>query len=133
PGCRGGCRAARAFGARRVARAHGRKGSGDIGCKRMKITGVETFLMAAGPPGGAAGAGEGAAGTVATATGLPFGTMRHWLFVEVHTDAGVTGVGEGSGWPLVVEAAVRDLAHVLIGEDPAHIERLWLKLRAAMA
>lgn len=99
----------------------------------MKITGIETFLMRAGPPQGAGGKTEGASGTVATATGLPFGTTRHWLFIEIQTDAGVTGVGEGSGWPLVVEAAIRDLAPVLIGEDPAHIERLWLKLRAAMA
>lgn len=98
----------------------------------MKITGVETFLLRVGPPQGAGGTTEGASGTVATATGLPFGTMRHWLFLEIHTDAGITGVGEGSGWPLVVEAAVRDLAPMLIGEDPAHIERLWLKLRAAM-
>lgn len=98
----------------------------------MKITGVETFLLRAGPPQGVAGQTEGASATVATATGLPFGATRHWLFLEIHTDAGIVGVGEGSGWPLVVEAAVRDLAPVLIGEDPTHIERLWLKMRAAM-
>lgn len=99
----------------------------------MRITGIETYLVKAGPPQGPGGAAEGATATVATATGLPFGTTRHWLFVEVHTDAGLVGVGEGSGWPLVVEAAVRDVAPLLIGEDPADIERLWLKLRIAMA
>ncbi len=98
----------------------------------MKITGIETFLMAAGPPQGSGGKTEGGSGTMATATGLPFGTTRHWLFIEIHTDAGIAGVGEGSGWPLVVEAAVRDLTPNLIGEDPTHIERLWLKLRGAM-
>ncbi len=97
----------------------------------MRITGVETFLMSAGAPVSATGGAENSAATVATATGLPFGTTRHWLFIEVHTDEGVTGVGEGSGWPLVVEAAVRDLAPIIIGEDPIDIERLWLKLRLA--
>lgn len=98
----------------------------------MKITGVETFLMRAGAPVDASGTVEGGAGSVATATGLPFGTTRHWLFVEVHTDQGISGVGEGSGWPLVVEAAVRDLTPILVGEDPTDIERLWLKLRNAI-
>jgi galactonate dehydratase len=99
----------------------------------MRITGVETFLMSAGAPVSATGGAENSSATVATATGLPFGTTRHWLFVEVHTDQGITGVGEGSGWPLVVEAAVRDLAPLIVGEDPTDIERLWLKLRLAMA
>lgn len=98
----------------------------------MRITGVETFLARAGAPVDASGTVEGGSGSVTTATGLPFGTTRHWLFVEVHTDQGISGVGEGSGWPLVVEAAVKDLAPSLIGEDPTDIERLWLKLRNAM-
>ena len=97
----------------------------------MKVTGVETYLMSVGAPMSATGSTEGANSSNATATGLPFGTTRHWLFVEVHTDEGITGVGEGSGWPLVVEAAVRDLAPLILGEDPFEIERLWLKLRLA--
>ncbi len=87
----------------------------------MRITGIETFLMSAGAPVSATGGAENSAGTVATATGLPFGTTRHWLFIEVHTDQGITGVGEGSGWPLVVEAAVRDLAPMIVGEDPPYV------------
>lgn len=98
----------------------------------MKITGIETFAIQVGPPQGRGGTAEGSAGTMATATGLPFGTTRHWLFIELHTDAGLVGVGEGSGWPLVVERAIHDIAPVIVGEDPAHIERLWLKMRAAM-
>jgi galactonate dehydratase len=99
----------------------------------MKITRIQTFLMHAGAPLSATGTKEGAAASVATATGLPLGDTRHWLFVKVHTDAGIVGLGEGSGWPLVVEAAVRDLAPTLIGENAADIERLWQKMFLAMA
>jgi len=98
----------------------------------MKIVGIETSLVRAGAPLGAGGSAEDRSATVATATGLPFGNTRHWLFLEIHTDAGIVGVGEASGWPLVVETAIRDLAPLLIGEDPTHIERLWLKLRTAL-
>jgi galactonate dehydratase len=55
-------------------------------------------------------------------------TGRGWIFVKVLTDEGIHGVGEGGGWPRVVATAVEDLAPVLIGEDPFHIEKLWHKL-----
>ena len=55
-------------------------------------------------------------------------TGRGWIFVQVLTDEGIHGVGEGGGWPRVVAAAVEDLTPVLIGEDPFHIEKLWHKL-----
>ena len=87
----------------------------------MRIERIETLLMQAQPPGV-----TGWAGTSALAS------SRNWLFVEVTTDTGLTGVGEGSGWPRVVAAAVDDLAHVLIGEDPFDIERLWQKMYVAM-
>jgi galactonate dehydratase len=99
----------------------------------MKITRIQTLLMHAGAPLSATGATEGAAASVATATGLPMGDTRHWLFVKIHTDVGIVGLGEGSGWPLVVEAAVRDLAPTLIGENAGDIERLWQKMFLAMA
>jgi galactonate dehydratase len=58
---------------------------------------------------------------------------RNWLFVKVDTDAaGITGVGEGSGWPRVVEAAVRDLAPVVVGEDAFDTERLWQRMHVAV-
>jgi galactonate dehydratase len=41
-------------------------------------------------------------------------------------------VGECSGWPRVIETAIKDLTPMLVGEDPAHIDRLWHKLLAAM-
>ncbi len=80
----------------------------------MKITSIETFLMHAGP----SDTGEWSA--------------RNWLFVKVHTDKGIYGIGEASGWPRVVETAIRDLTPIIIGEDPFHIERLWQKMFVAM-
>ena len=80
----------------------------------MKIIGIETFLMHAGPPGHASW------------------SKRNWLFVKVRTDEGITGVGEASGWPRVIETAIRDLTPLLVGEDPMHIEKLWQKMLLAI-
>jgi galactonate dehydratase len=89
-----------------------------------RITAIRTHLMQAGPPG----ASGWAADTKASAlTGT-----RNWLFVTVETDAGITGLGEGSGWPRVVEAAVRDLANIVIGEDAFAIERLSQRMQVAI-
>ena len=57
---------------------------------------------------------------------------RNWLFVKILTDEGIHGVGEGSGWPRVVQTAVEELSQVLVGEDPTNIERLTHKLRSAL-
>lgn len=89
----------------------------------MKITDIKVHLMQAGPPGQT---GWSSTGKSALATG------RNWLFVTVETDAGLTGVGEGSGWPRVVAAAIEDLKHLLLGEVASDIERLWQKMRVAM-
>ena len=91
----------------------------------MKITAIETFCMQAGRPPDTAWASDGGGGGGSA-------SLRHWLFVRVRTDEGVTGIGEGSGWPKVVETAVNDLAHVLIGEDPMHVERLWQRMFIAI-
>jgi galactonate dehydratase len=77
----------------------------------MKITDLKTFLV---------NADEG------VQSDRPRG--RNWLFVKIFTDEGVTGVGEGGGWPVVVEKAIQELRHFLLGENPFDIERLWLKL-----
>ena len=90
----------------------------------MKITGIKTFLMQAGSP---PNSGAWAANFDTIATG-----WRNWLFVKVYTDEGVTGLGECSGWPRVIETALHDLSGLLIGEDPRHIERLWQKMQVAM-
>ncbi len=65
-------------------------------------------------------------------TDSDFRGSRNWLFVEIETDEGVTGIGECSGWPRVVETAVQDLSHVLIGQDPANIDRLWGQMYRAI-
>ncbi|WP_376099051.1 mandelate racemase/muconate lactonizing enzyme family protein [Roseomonas sp. CCTCC AB2023176] len=88
-----------------------------------RITGIRTFLMQAGPLGASAW------GEVKTSITTK---TRNWLFVKVDTDAGISGVGEGSGWPRVVRTAVEDMAHVVIGEDAFDIERLWQKMHVAM-
>lgn len=89
----------------------------------MKITDVRCHLMQAGAPPHTAWSAQGKSA---------LSTSRNWLFVAVHTDEGMVGIGEGSGWPRVVRAAVDDLRHVLLGENPLHTERLAQKLRVAM-
>ena len=83
----------------------------------MKITEIKTFLMMAGAPASMGRrAGESAWST------------RNWCFVKIYTDEGITGIGEGSGWPRIIQTAIDDLAPILIGEDPGNIERLWQKM-----
>ena len=53
---------------------------------------------------------------------------RNWIFVKIATDTGVTGVGEGGGWPEIVEKGINEVSHFLIGEDPFGTERLWLRI-----
>jgi len=88
----------------------------------MRITEIRTYLMQAGAPADRAWASDG--------DGHQTGS-RNWLFVKVLTDEGVYGVGECSGWPRVIEAAVKDFAGILVGEDPANIEKLWQKMMVA--
>jgi len=70
----------------------------------MKIIGIETFLVGAG--------------------------WKNWLFVRLHTDTGITGLGEGTlnGFIRTTEAAVRELEHLVIGEDPLRITALAKKM-----
>jgi len=96
----------------------------------LKITDVKTFLMHAGAPSLKSWAADGSFGTQ-TYSGNLTGT-RNWLFVKVYTDEGITGIGECSGWPRVIETAVQDLRALLVGEDPTHIERLWQKMMIAI-
>ncbi|OWV91654.1 isomerase [Rhizobium sp. N122] len=95
----------------------------------MKITGIRTFLMQVGQPDPSNWASDHRPGG---ATSKQFGGTRNWLFLKIDTDEGITGIGECSGWPRVVETAIHDLTPLLIGEDPAHIERLWQKMHIAM-
>ena len=66
----------------------------------MKITEIETFAVGAG--------------------------WKNWLFVKVHTDEGIHGVGEGTlnGFIKTTETGVHELKHLAIGQDPRRITAL---------
>jgi galactonate dehydratase len=66
----------------------------------MRIARIETFTVGAG--------------------------WKNWLFVRVHTDKGLTGLGEGTlnGFIRTTEAAVRELEHFVVGRDPCRIGAL---------
>ncbi len=70
----------------------------------MKITEIETFAVGAG--------------------------WKNWLFVKVHTDAGIHGIGEGTlnGFIKTTEAGVHELKHLAIGQDPLRIGSLAKRL-----
>jgi galactonate dehydratase len=56
-----------------------------------------------------------------------------WLWVPVHTDAGLVGLGETYPAAAAAEAAVREsLAPVLLGQDARDIERLWADMFLAI-
>jgi galactonate dehydratase len=52
---------------------------------------------------------------------------RDYLFLEIETDGGITGLGEGSisGRIEIVEKAIQWFAPFLIGQDPGGIEDHW--------
>ncbi len=92
----------------------------------MKITEIRTFLMQAATSVPTPKAGQGGHKV------WDPGTSRNWLFVKVMTDEGTYGVGECSGWPRVIERAVKDLENVIVGQDPTNIDLLWSKMQTAM-
>ncbi len=58
------------------------------------------------------------------------------LVVKVHTDEGITGIGEVDSAPLAAQAAIlgpyshtitSGLKHLVIGEDPFETEYLWIR------
>lgn len=55
---------------------------------------------------------------------------KNWVFVQVLTDEGITGLGEGSLGlnTLPVEAAVREIRHLCIGKDPRDVQAIWTHL-----
>src|SRR6187455_1696852 len=50
-----------------------------------------------------------------------------WLFLKIHTDAGVVGLGEPivEGRALTVRAAIEEIAPSLIGKDPRRVVHHW--------
>lgn len=54
------------------------------------------------------------------------GLGRTWLFVQVHTDAGISGVGESTTTePFMAAAVLRRVAASLLGRDPSRIQEIW--------
>src|SRR5438045_9184628 len=50
-----------------------------------------------------------------------------WLFLKIHTDAGIVGLGEPvtEGRHLTVRTAVEEVASYLIGKDPRRVVHHW--------
>jgi galactonate dehydratase len=74
----------------------------------MKITRIEPIVVGAPTPG----------------NGLL--SDKNYLFVKVHTDEGITGLGEASleGYRNSILGMLKDLEELVIGEDPRRIEYL---------
>lgn len=53
--------------------------------------------------------------------------IDRYLFVQVHTDAGITGLGESGTWGYLEASAqaVETFKRYLIGQDPLRIEHHW--------
>ncbi|MFN8523657.1 MAG: mandelate racemase/muconate lactonizing enzyme family protein [Chloroflexota bacterium] len=88
----------------------------------MKITDLKVYVVDA-----------FAAGAVnRPAAALSEGWTLAWTFVRVDTDEGISGFGEASNFPgngsLIIGDALRRLKELVVGEDPADINRLWHKL-----
>jgi galactonate dehydratase len=59
-----------------------------------------------------------------------FHVRPRWLILRVHTDTGLSGLGEATleGASLTVETMLREMARWLIGQDPRRIEHIWQHL-----
>lgn len=55
---------------------------------------------------------------------------KNWVFCTVHTDEGLTGLGEGTlnGFGRTVEAAIDELKPVVLGRDPRDVADIALHL-----
>src|SRR5437764_14353681 len=53
--------------------------------------------------------------------------VDRYLVVQVHTDAGIVGLGEAGTWGFLeaAEQVVAKFAHYLVGQDPLRIEHHW--------
>ena len=50
-----------------------------------------------------------------------------YLFIKVHTDSGITGIGEAGAWGYLdgVAGVLQKFRDYLIGQDPFPIEHHW--------
>ena len=53
--------------------------------------------------------------------------VDRYLFAKIHTDGGITGLGESGawGWLEASEAAIKKMGRYLVGQDPLRIEHHW--------
>src|ERR1041384_6264683 len=53
--------------------------------------------------------------------------VDRYLFVQIHTDEGIVGLGEAGTWGFLeaAEQVVKKFATYLVGEDPLRIEHHW--------
>jgi galactonate dehydratase len=60
---------------------------------------------------------------------------KNWLFTRVHTDDGLTGLGEGTlnGFVRTIETAVHELEHLALGEDAARPTALVKRLAESVS
>jgi galactonate dehydratase len=80
----------------------------------MRITGVETLHLSKGIT-------------------VHAGAIQ-WLWVRLHTDEGLVGLGETYPFPDAEKAVVlKSLAPVLLGRDPLQIDRLWADMLQAVS
>lgn len=51
---------------------------------------------------------------------------KNWLFVKVLTDSGLYGIGEGTlnGFIKTTETGVRELEHIVVGQDPCQVNHV---------
>ena len=56
-----------------------------------------------------------------------FHVAPRWLFLKISTDEGIVGWGEPTleGHTRSVEAAIQDVKHLLVGQDPLRTQHLW--------
>ena len=94
----------------------------------MKITSVETIALRDDADGTVTSwnpsFSEGADGPASTG-GYDITVVR------VHTDEGISGIGQCEAPSLVIDAIIRStlgLEVLLIGEDPTKVQRLWQKM-----
>jgi galactonate dehydratase len=58
----------------------------------------------------------------------------HWLWIRIHTDEGLVGLGETYPRPEAEKAIIHhSLAPVLLGRDPLSIDRLWADMFQAIS
>src|ERR1700692_1299964 len=53
------------------------------------------------------------------------GIEPNWMWVRLHTDKGITGLGEFYPGYEAHRGALKELAPLIIGKDATKIERLW--------